>query len=369
MQNPRERKSDLSIALHRSDYNSDDMPKKCGISIAPEFAHVAGRVLQAPKLKAGDGWDLVVRNGSWNLNNNAHSGPILLDGVIEERPEMRQAPAANRVDSMFDQMKSSGPWKRKCLADFGIFTQCLDPPPTIKDQYLTNVLLKINANLGGLNSLLQMEASRAIPLVSRAPTIIFGMDVSNGSQRQSDVPSIAAEYLRDFMSEDTKQQKPEHIIIFRDGVNEGQFNQVLNIELTQIIEIKTCRPFLIVAQKNLHARFFLHNGPRDGDVANVSPGTVVDTGICHSRNYDFYMCAHAGMIGLQGQHITMYQRSTSAISVVAPVYYAHLAAAQVRQLVKFDDASETASSASGAPAPVPELPPLHESVRSSMFFC
>jgi hypothetical protein len=25
-------------------------------------------------------------------------------------------------------------------------------------------------------------------------------------------------------------------------------------------------------------------------------GTVVDKGICHPRNYDFYMCAHAGMI-------------------------------------------------------------------------
>lgn len=25
-------------------------------------------------------------------------------------------------------------------------------------------------------------------------------------------------------------------------------------------------------------------------------GTVVDNKICHPRNYDFYMCAHAGMI-------------------------------------------------------------------------
>lgn len=100
-------------------------------------------------------------------------------------------------------------------------------------------------------------------------------------------------------------------------------------------------------------------------------------------------------------NISRYQRSTLAISVgmrkllactctsaisvgincftdqrqcfaraVAPVYYAHLAAAQVRQFVTFDDASETASSASGGQAPpVPELPRLHENVRSSMFFC
>lgn len=46
--------------------------------------------------------------------------------------------------------------------------------------------------LGGLNSLLQVETSPAIPLVSKTPTIILGMDVSHGSPGQSDVPSIAA---------------------------------------------------------------------------------------------------------------------------------------------------------------------------------
>jgi hypothetical protein len=46
--------------------------------------------------------------------------------------------------------------------------------------------------LGGMNSLLQIETSPAIPLVSKVPTIILGMDVSHGSPGQSDVPSIAA---------------------------------------------------------------------------------------------------------------------------------------------------------------------------------
>ena len=41
----------------------------------------------------------------------------------------------------------SGPWKRACLADFGIVTQCLSPLPVINDQYVTNLLLKINAKV------------------------------------------------------------------------------------------------------------------------------------------------------------------------------------------------------------------------------
>lgn len=46
--------------------------------------------------------------------------------------------------------------------------------------------------MGGINSLLSMEFANAIPLVSRTPTMIFGMDVSHGSPGRADVPSIAA---------------------------------------------------------------------------------------------------------------------------------------------------------------------------------
>ncbi|PUZ57265.1 hypothetical protein GQ55_5G415900 [Panicum hallii var. hallii] len=114
---------------------------------------------------------------------------------------------------------------------------------------------------------------------------------------------LIRELLLDFYSS-TNRQKPEQIIIFRDGVGEGQFNEVRSIELAQIVE--ACK-FLddnwfpkvtvIIAQKNHHTRFFEPKGPRDDNVTNVPAGTVVDTGVCHPRNYDFYMCAHAGMIG------------------------------------------------------------------------
>ncbi|RLN24949.1 putative disease resistance protein RGA4 [Panicum miliaceum] len=84
--------------------------------------------------------------------------------------------------------------------------------------------------------------------------------------------------------------------------------QLVRASLMRILDqiVKACK-FLddswfpkftvIVAQKNHHTRFFEPKGPRDDNVTNVPAGTVVDTGICHPRNYDFYMCAHAGMIG------------------------------------------------------------------------
>ncbi|PSS21604.1 Protein argonaute like [Actinidia chinensis var. chinensis] len=495
-QKPQERMRVLSDALKINNYDAEPMLRSCGISISTNFTQVEGRVLPAPKLKAGNGEDFFPRNGRWNFNNKKLVEPTKIErwavvnfsarcdtrglirdliriaemkgvhidppfDVFEESPQNRRAPPPIRVEKMFEDIQSKlpgapqfllcllpdrknsdlyGPWKRKNLADYGIVNQCM-APMRVNDQYLNNLLLKINAKLGGLNSLLAVEHSPSIPLVSKVPTIIIGMDVSHGSPGQSDIPSIAAvvssrhwplisryrasvrtqspkvemidslykrvsdtedegimrELLLDFYLSSGKR-KPDQIIIFRDGVSESQFNQVLNIELDQIIEAckfldeKWSPKFVvIVAQKNHHTKFF-----QPGSPDNVPPGTVIDNKICHPRNNDFYLCAHAGMIGTTRPthyHVLLdevgfsadelqelvhslsyvYQRSTTAISVVAPICYAHLAATQVGTFMKFEDMSETSSShgalTSAGPVPVPQLPKLAESVCNSMFFC
>ncbi|KAI3928981.1 hypothetical protein MKW92_038943, partial [Papaver armeniacum] len=499
-QKPQERMTALRNVLQNSNYGNEPMLKSTRVTISPEPTQIEGRVLLAPKLKVGNGEEFLPRNGRWNFNNKKLAEPtkigswavvnfsarcdtralvenlakccqqkgIVIDkplGVFDENPQHRRNPANVRVDRMCDQMKATfpnppkfllciladrknsdvyGPWKRRCLTDIGVVTQCI-APTKVNDQYITNVLLKINAKLGGMNSYLAVERSPA-SIVGRTPTIILGMDVSHGSPGQSDVPSIAAvvssrgwplisryrasvrtqspkvemidslfkkvsdnvddgivgELLQDFYKS-SGGRKPEQIIIFRDGVSESQFNQVLNIELNQIIEAcefldKDSREELkwkpkftvIIAQKNHHTKFFQKGSPD-----NVPPGTVIDKQICHPRNNDFYLCAHAGMIGTTRPthyHVLwdeigfsadnlqelvhslsyVYQRSTTAISVVAPVCYAHLAAAQMLQFLKSDEMSESSShggvtSATGVP--VPELPRLHRNVRSSMFFC
>ena len=59
---------------------------------------------------------------------------------------------------------------------------------------------------------------------------------------------------------------------------------------------------------------------------------------------------------------------------MAPVCYAHLAAQQMGQFIKFEDFSETSSGhksgiTSVGSISVPELPRLDEKVAGSMFFC
>lgn len=47
---------------------------------------------------------------------------------------------------IYVSLNCPGPWKKKSLSDFGIATQCISPSK-INDQYLTNVLLKINSKV------------------------------------------------------------------------------------------------------------------------------------------------------------------------------------------------------------------------------
>ncbi len=56
--------------------------------------------------------------------------------------------------------------------------------------YVYNLFIVLQ--LGGLNSLLGVESTPSLPIVSKAPTVILGMDVSHGSAGQTDIASIAA---------------------------------------------------------------------------------------------------------------------------------------------------------------------------------
>ncbi|VAI81356.1 unnamed protein product [Triticum turgidum subsp. durum] len=66
-QKPHQRMSTLDDALKRSDYDSDPMLKACGITIARNLTQIEGRILQAPKLKAGNDEEFVPQKGRWNL--------------------------------------------------------------------------------------------------------------------------------------------------------------------------------------------------------------------------------------------------------------------------------------------------------------
>ncbi|PPR95364.1 hypothetical protein GOBAR_AA25304 [Gossypium barbadense] len=167
-------------------------------------------------------------------------------------------------------------------------------------------------------SIAAMVSSRRWPLISSYGASGLSNKVDDG---------IMKEALLDFYTSSGKR-KPDHIIIFRDGVSESQFNQVL---------IK----FLRLASSLTRSGTLKIMGSPD----NVLHGTVIDNKVCHPKNNDFYLGTHARMIGIMSW----------------------------RQFMKIRDASETSSSHDGMYAPgvisVPQLSRLKDKVSNFILVC
>ena len=92
----------------------------------------------------------------------------------------------------------------------------------------------------------------------------------------------------------------ENIILYRDGVGESQFKDVLDIEVKSIQETfgalkkkfkmeKYDPKFMeIIVQKEIHHRFFQASG---GKLFNPASGTVVCSEVVSTKYWDFYLTA------------------------------------------------------------------------------
>ncbi|XP_067047269.1 protein argonaute-2-like isoform X2 [Acropora muricata] len=279
----------------------------------------------------------------------------------------------------------------------GIPIQCVQVKLVLqaKPQVCANISLKINAKLGGTNHVIDYSATP----VFNEPTIVFGADVTHPSPTENGIPSIAAvvasmdyhaakyhacvraqthrnggyaqeiiidlaEIVRELLIEFYKTNRhlrPSQILFYRDGVGEGQFDQVLVHEVRAVQEAcmklqEDYRPRItfVVVQKRHHTRLFCEND-RDasGKARNVPPGTTVDSGITHPYEFDFYLCSHYGIQGtsrpmhyhvlyddnnftsdslqqLTYQLCHVFARCTRSVFMPAPAYYAHLAASRAR---------------------------------------
>ncbi|EMD38649.1 hypothetical protein CERSUDRAFT_113827 [Gelatoporia subvermispora B] len=272
----------------------------------------------------------------------------------------------------------------------GISTQCcrIDKVKrnAVNNQYCNNVALKINAKLGGINSiaLTSMYADR----VWSQQTMIIGADVSHPPPGVFDRPSVSAvvgsmnghfttysysaraqspteefigqlhgmleQLLRDY--HDVKKDWPQRIIFFRDGISQGQFGQVAARELMLIRRAferignfqggSSPKITYIVVTKRHHVRFFPKEGNRNvSNSENCLPGLVVDKNITSPVYFDYFLQSHDALHGTaRPSHYTVlfdenemsaddlqelsfalchvYASATSAVSIPAPIYYA-----------------------------------------------
>jgi hypothetical protein len=191
-----------------------------------------------------------------------------------------------------------------------------------------------------------------------------------------------------------KNTLPEYILIYRDGVSEGQFSQVLSVELPHIRRAcanaypkgRTPKISIVVSVKRHQTRFYPTDPANVATKGNIKPGTVVDRGITQARVWDFYLTAHNALQGTaRPAHYTVlldeifrslgtlsgeqkanrlermtldlcyrFGRATKAVSICPPAYYADIVCERARihrpEYFDFDEGSSTSTLAGGAQA-------------------
>lgn len=345
----------------------------------------------------------------------------------------------------------------KILGDikYGVHTICSVGSkvanPKGQDQYLRNLALKFNLKLGGNNHL--VDPSR-LGFIAEDKTMIVGIDVTHPSPGSSNAPSVAGvvasvdRWLGQWPSVLSVQKSrkemvtelgtmlksrlelwrkrakhtayPENIIIYRDGVSEGQYQTVLDEELPQIraackdvyppADQKKGLPRLTIAVvgKRHHTRFYPTAAADADNSGNTKSGTVVDRGVTEARNWDFFLQAHTALQGTArpghyyvvldeifrqryaktpGKNIAdefqdltqsmcyIFGRATKAVSYCTPAYYADILCERARCYLShlFDSPSNSAAPSvaegmEGGHAASGQDVQIHERLKNSMFY-
>lgn len=311
----------------------------------------------------------------------------------------------------------------KTLADteYGFHTICMVESNITKKNpgNYANVGMKVNLKFGGVNHRLGNDASGLLKL---GKVMVVGWDVIHPTNLAGDAanlpsqvglvasvdrymaqwPAVAwnqssrVEMLDHQLKDNFKSriqlwqkynngQLPECILIFRDGVSEGQFKQVLDIELPRVRQ--ACeeiygaggqpRITIIVSVKRHQTRFYPTSPSNTTRSNNVVPGTVVDRGVTLARYWDFFLTAHNALKGtarparytvlldeifraakgsqaanelekLTHDICYLYGRATKAVSICPPAYYADIVCTRARVYAhELFDASAAGSMVSG----------------------
>ncbi|CAG0893618.1 unnamed protein product [Darwinula stevensoni] len=485
-----DREKEINNLVRKADFNNDHYVKEFGLNIANAMMEVRGRVLPPPKLQYGGKtrqqalpnggvWDMRgkqfytgIEIRVWAIACFASQRMVREDALRSFTTQLQKisndagmpiiggpcfckyATGPDQVEPMFRYLKSTFeglqlvvvvlPGKTPVYAEvkrvgdtvLGMATQCVQAKNVNKTsaQTLSNLCLKINVKLGGVNAILVPTIR---PKVFNEPVIFLGADVTHPPAGDNKKPSIAAvvgsmdahpsRYAATVRVQQHRQEiiqelaamvrdllvqfyrstrfKPNRIVFYRDGVSEGQFQTVLQHELTAIREacIKLEHDYkpgitFIVVQKRHHTRLFCSDKKdMSGKSGNIPAGTTVDVGITHPTEFDFYLCSHQGIQGtsrpshyhvlwddnhfdsdelqqLTYQLCHTYVRCTRSVSIPAPAYYAHLVAFRARyHLVEKEHDSGEGSHQSGnsedrTPTAMARAVTVHPDTTKVMYF-
>lgn len=337
---------------------------------------------------------------------------------------------------------------------YGIHTVCAVASKIAKDQrrdqYLANIALKVNSKLRGANQTLDTQR---LGIIAEGKTMVVGIDVTHPSPGSlSSAPSVAAivasvdKNLSQFPCELSVQEGrkemvtdlsemmrsrlrlwkarnknilPDNILVYRDGVSEGQYQVLKDDEIPSLRKAcdgmytteKRKKGFpkisVVVVGKRHHTRFYATKQDEADRSGNPNNGTVVDRGVTSMWNWDFFLQAHTCLQGtakpahyyvvldeifgngnLKKPHpfpnaadtledlthnmCYLFSRATKAVSICPPAYYADLACERARCYLhrEFDPSQSGGSSVTGGAQPhaLESDVRVHERLKDSMFY-
>lgn len=345
----------------------------------------------------------------------------------------------------------------KYLGDvkFGVHTICVVGSKFAKGSpmYFANVALKFNLKLGGVN---QLVDNAKLGIINEDKTMVVGIDVTHPSPGSaSNAPSVAGmvasldkwlaqwpaalriqesrkemvtdlddmlkSRLRLWRSQGKHQAYPENVLIYRDGVSEGQYESVLTTELPLLR--KACADLyppadtkkgfphmtIVVVGKRHHTRFYPTAAGDADRSSNPKNGTVVDRGVTEASNWDFFMQSHTALQGtarpahyyivldeiftkrkvpppfqnvadvledLTHSMCYLFGRATKAVSICPPAYYADIVCERARCYLSglFDMSTPSATPAQSVagterrPEAKEEDVLIHPELRDTMFY-
>lgn len=393
------------------------------------------------------------------INFNPANVEAEIDAAIHRFTSHPERPAPKLLLVIIPYIDSSiyNRVKFACDVKEGLLNVCTQGPKFAKanDQYFANVALKFNLKLGGRNQYLD---NIKLGIIAEGKTMVVGIDVTHPSPGSaSNAPSVAGivasvdqwlgQWPADLQIQQARQEMvsgldgllksrlrlwasknkgalPENILIYRDGVSEGQYDIVLNEEL--LLLRKACaevypandtkrglpRMSIIIVGKRHNTRFYPTKEEDADRSSNPQNGTVVDRGVTEARNWDFYLQAHTALQGtarpahyyivldeifrdrrvqpplqnaadaledLTHNMCYLFGRATKAVSICPPAYYADLVCERARcYLGKLFDGSPGATpggsvsegGGGGGAGPEPDASHvrIHQNVRDTMFY-
>ncbi|KIN94493.1 hypothetical protein M404DRAFT_168168 [Pisolithus tinctorius Marx 270] len=311
------------------DYRNSPYVQEAGLQISASPSAIDGQVLKTPGMAYGQTNNLFPRNGGWNVLNQRFHQPRDIKAWAVVDYSLNKARARSNTERFVKMLV-------ECCGQLGnnnrsvCFEASFQTPPDLILVVLPSSAAEIRLAVKQFGDV-HTGVTPALEKLKEAPFMIMGVDVGHPSPGVMDQPSVASlvfsfdmdasryealtciqrprlEIIEDLGSMvktavnlfgSRNKTPPQRLILFRDGLSEGEYAQAAEREIQAIkdamdalwTERKVNRPkplltYIVVGKKN--------EGDKSG---NCPAGFVADKGVGNPMAQDFYLQSHGGLLG------------------------------------------------------------------------